>query len=251
MTMKAQKVDTDGDETGEVTLPGAFGTAFRPDIVERAFLATQANEKQPYGADEFAGMRTSAESPGSGQGIAHVPRINNGNRAARVPHAVGGRKAHPPKAEKKIGEDFNDKERALAFDSAVAATADEVRVRDRGHDFDEDVDLPVVVDAGFEELVKTQEVVDVLETLGLHDDIQRADEGRGIRAGRGTTRGRKYRTPTSILFVTSDGFRAARNLPGADVVTADELGVADLAPGGDAGRLTVWTEPALEVLDER
>ncbi|MCX2818551.1 50S ribosomal protein L4 [Haladaptatus sp. F3-133] len=249
--MKAQKVDTDGDETGEVTLPGAFGTPFRPDIVERAFLATQANEKQPYGADEFAGMRTSAESPGSGQGIAHVPRINNGNRAARVPHSVGGRKAHPPKAEKKIGEDFNDKERALAFDSAVAATADEVRVRDRGHDFDEDVDLPVVVDAGFEELVKTQEVVDVLETLGLHDDIQRADEGRGIRAGRGTTRGRKYRTPTSILFVTSDGLRAARNLPGADVVTADELGVADLAPGGDAGRLTVWTEPALEVLDER
>jgi len=251
MTMKAQKVDTDGDETGEVTLPGAFGTPFRPDIVERAFLATQANEKQPYGADEFAGMRTSAESPGSGQGIAHVPRINNGNRAARVPHAVGGRKAHPPKAEKKIGEDFNDKERALAFESAVAATADEVRVRDRGHDFDEDVDLPVVLDAGFEELVKTQEVVGVLETLGLHDDIQRADEGRRIRAGRGTTRGRKYRTPTSILFVTSDGFRAARNLPGADVVTADELGVADLAPGGDAGRLTVWTEPALEVLDER
>jgi len=249
--MKAQKVDTDGDETGEVTLPGAFGTPFRPDIVERAFLATQANEKQPYGADEFAGMRTSAESPGSGQGIAHVPRINNGNRAARVPHAVGGRKAHPPKAEKKIGEDFNDKERALAFESAVAATADEVRVRDRGHDFDEDVDLPVVLDAGFEELVKTQEVVGVLETLGLHDDIQRADEGRRIRAGRGTTRGRKYRTPTSILFVTSDGFRAARNLPGADVVTADELGVADLAPGGDAGRLTVWTEPALEVLDER
>jgi large subunit ribosomal protein L4e len=251
MTMKAQKVDTDGDDAGEVSLPDAFGTPFRPDIVERAFLAKQANEKQPYGADEFAGMRTSAESPGSGQGIAHVPRINNGNRAARVPHAVGGRKAHPPKAEKKVGEEFNDKERTLAFDSAVAATADEVRVRDRGHEFDEDVDLPVVLDADFEELVKTQEVVEVLETLGLHDDIERADEGRGVRSGRGKTRGRKYRTPTSILFVTSEEFRAARNLPGADVVTADEVGVADLAPGGDAGRLTIWTEPALEVLEER
>jgi len=249
--MEAQKVDNGGDESGAVELPEAFGTPFRPDIIERAFLAAQANEKQPYGADEFAGMRTSAESPGSGQGIAHVPRINNGNRAARVPHATGGRRAHPPKAEKEVGEEFNDKERALAFDSAVAATADEVRVRDRGHEFDGDVDLPVVLDAEFEELEKTREVVGVLETLGLHDDIERADEGRGVRAGRGKTRGRKYRTPTSILFVTSDEFRAARNLPGADVVPADELGVADLAPGGDPGRLTVWTEPALEVLEER
>lgn len=251
MTMNVQKLNNDGEETGEVALPEVFGTPFRPDLIERAFLAAQANEKQPYGADEFAGMRTSAESPGSGQGIAHVPRINNGNRAARVPHAVGGRRAHPPKAEKKVGEDFNDKERALAFESAVGATTDEVRVRDRGHEFDEDVDLPVVLDAEFEELVKTQEVVGVLETVGLHDDIERADEGRGVRAGRGKTRGRKYKTPTSILFVTSDEFRAARNLAGADVVTADELDVADLAPGGDAGRLTVWTEPALEVLDER
>jgi large subunit ribosomal protein L4e len=249
--MKVQKIDTDGETAGDVELPDAFQTAYRPDIVERAFLAAQANEKQPYGADEYAGMRTSAESPGSGQGIAHVPRINNGNRAARVPHAVGGRKAHPPKTDKKVGEDFNDKERALAFDSAVAATADEVRVRDRGHEFDEDVDLPVVLEADFEELVKTQEVLKVLETLGLHDDIERADEGRGVRSGRGKTRGRRYKTPTSILFVTSEEFRAARNLAGADVVTADELGVSDLAPGGNAGRLTVWTEPALEVLSER
>jgi large subunit ribosomal protein L4e len=249
--MKVQKIDTDGETAGDVELPDAFQTAYRPDIVERAFLAAQANEKQPYGADEYAGMRTSAESPGSGQGIAHVPRINNGNRAARVPHAVGGRKAHPPKTDKKVGEDFNDKERSLAFDSAVAATADEVRVRDRGHEFDEDVDLPVVLEADFEDLVKTQEVLEVLETLGLHDDIERADEGRGVRSGRGKTRGRRYKTPTSILFVTSEEFRAARNLAGADVVTADELGVSDLAPGGNAGRLTVWTEPALEVLSER
>lgn len=251
MTTEVQKLDSDGEEAGEVTLPDAFEAPHRPDIIERAFLATQSSEKQPYGTDEFAGLRTSAESRGSGQGLAHVPRVSGSSRAARVPHTKGGRRAHPPKAEKKIGEDFNDKERSLAFRSAVAATADEVRVRDRGHDFDEDVSLPVVLGAEFEDLVKTQEVVEVLEALGLHDDVERADEGRSVRAGRGKTRGRRHRTPKSVLFVTSEEFRAARNLPGADVVTADELGVSDLAPGGDAGRLTVWTEPALEVLKER
>jgi len=245
------KLDNDGNEAGETTLPEAFETPYRPDLIERAFLATQSSEKQPYGTDEHAGMRTSAESRGSGQGLAHVPRVKGSSRAARVPHTTGGRRAHPPKAEKKIGEEFNDKERSLAFGSAVAATADEVRVRDRGHEFGEDVSLPVVLGADFEELVKTKEVVEVLESLGLHEDVERADEGRGVRAGRGKTRGRRHRTPKSILFVTSDEFRAARNLPGADVVRAEELGVPDLAPGGDAGRLTVWTESALEVIDER
>jgi len=251
MTREVQKLNNEGDEAGKAELPEAFGTTYRPDLIERAFLATQSSKKQPYGTDEHAGLRTSAESRGSGQGLAHVPRVKGTSRAARVPHTKGGRRAHPPKAEKKIGEEFNDKERALAFESAVAATADEVRVRDRGHDFGEDVSLPVVLDAEFEELVKTQEVVKVLESLDLHADVERADEGRGVRSGRGKTRGRKYRTPKSILFVTADEFRAARNLPGADVVRAEELGVPDLAPGGDPGRLTVWTEPALEVLDER
>ena len=251
MTREVQKLNNEGDEAGKAELPESFGTTYRPDLIERAFLATQSSEKQPYGTDEHAGLRTSAESRGSGQGLAHVPRVKGTSRAARVPHTKGGRRAHPPKAEKKIGEDFNDKERSLAFESAVAATADEVRVRDRGHDFGEDVSLPVVLDAEFEELVKTQEVAEVLETLDIHTDVERADEGRSVRSGQGKTRGRKYRTPTSVLFVTSEEFRAARNLPGADVVPAEELGVSDLAPGGEAGRLTVWTEPALEVLKER
>ncbi len=249
--MNVNKLNNQGEEAGKTELPDVFETPYRPDLIQRAFLATHASDKQPYGTDEHAGLRTSAESRGSGQGLAHVPRVKGTSRGARVPHTRGGRRAHPPKAEKKVGEEFNDKERAKAFKSAVAATADEVRVRGRGHDFDDDVTLPVVLDAEFEALVKTREVVEVLERLGIHDDVVRADEGRSVRSGRGKMRGRKHRTPKSILFVTSEEFRAARNLPGADVVLADELGVPDLAPGGDAGRLTVWTEPALEVLNER
>jgi len=249
--MNVDKLTQDGDGDGEVELPEAFEGHLRPDMIRRAFLAAQANEKQAYGADEFAGMRTSAESPGSGQGMAHVPRISGSSRAARVPHAVGGRSAHPPKTEKDLGEGINDKERKKAFESAVAATADAVTVRDRGHEFDEDATLPVVADEGFEDLVKTKEVVGFLKEAGLHADVERADEGRKVRPGQGKLRGRKRRTPKSILFVTSDEFRAARNLPGADVVRADSLGVHHLAPGGEPGRLTVWTEQALEVLEER
>jgi len=250
--MQATIYDLDGEETGTLDLPEVFESRYRPDLIRRAVRAAQANRKQDYGADEYAGMRTSAESFGSGRGMAHVPRSNG--QGARVPQAVGGRKAHPPKAEKNQGEDVNTKERKQAFRSALAATVDAERVAERGHEFDEDLALPVVVADDFEELLKTKEVVSFLEGLGAHADVERADEGRSIRAGRGTTRGRKYKQPKSILFVTSSEAgpsKAARNLAGVDVATASNVNVEDLAPGAHPGRLTVFTESAVAEVADR
>ena len=182
--------------------------------------------------------------------MAHVPRENG--RARRVPHTVSGRKAHPPKAEKDQGKDINDKERKLAIRSAIAATADAELVADRGHEFDDGVELPLVVADEFETLVKTREVVALLESLGVHADIERSDENKKVKAGRGKTRGRKYTRPKSILFVTTgEPSKAARNLPGADVVTADNVSAEDLAPGTHAGRLALYTESAIEEVADR
>ena len=248
--MQATIRNLDGEEDGSVDLPDVFSNTVRKDLIKRAVLAAQANRKQDYGADDYAGMRTSAESPGSGRGMAHVPRTNG--QAARVPQAVGGRKAHPPKEEKDRSLDINDKERKKAVRSAVAATADADLVAERGHEFDEEADLPLVVSDDFEDLVKTKEVVSFLESVGVDADIERAEENKTIRAGQGTTRGRKYKTPKSILFVTSDEpSKAARNLAGADVATADEVNAEDLAPGAHPGRLTVWTESAVEEVADR
>jgi len=250
MTVNVRNLD--GEADGEVELPDVFETPYRPDLIRRAVHAARANRTQDHGTDPYAGLRTSAESPGSGRGMAHVPRANN--RARRVPQAVSGRKAHPPKAEKDRGKDLNDKERKLAVRSAVAATADADLVAERGHEFDDDLELPLVVGDEFEELVRTKEVVAFLEAVGAHADVERADEGRTVRAGRGTTRGRKYSEPSSVLFVTSSEAgpsKAARNLAGVDVATAPNVGAEDLAPGADGGRLTVWTESAVEEVAER
>jgi len=248
MSMEVPVRTLDGDEDGAVTLPPAFETAVRPDLIRKAVLAAQANRKQDYGADEYAGMRTPAESFGSGRGMAHVPR--EGGQGRRVPQTVGGRQAHPPKTEKERGLDINDKERQLAIQSAVAATADPEVVRERGHDFDDDVELPLVVDDEFEDVEKTQEALATLEDLGVADDIERAEE-TSIRAGQGSTRGRKYRRAKSLLVVTSEEpSRAARNLAGVDVTTASELDAESLAPGTHPGRLTVWTESAIEEVND-
>jgi large subunit ribosomal protein L4e len=254
--MNANVRDLDGNAEGEVELPSAFEKTVRPDMIRRAVLAAQANRKQDYGSDPRAGMRTTAESFGSGRGMAHVPRTNAGGQSMgrRVPQTVGGRKAHPPKAEKDRTLAINDKERKKAVRSAMAATADAETVSERGHEFDDDLELPLVVSDAFEDLHKTQAVVDLLESMGVYADVERSEENRSVRSGQGKSRGRKYQTPASILFVTSSEAgpsRAARNLCGVSVATASEVNAEDLAPGGHPGRLTVWTESAIEEVSDR
>jgi large subunit ribosomal protein L4e len=98
----------------------------------------------------------------------------------------------------------------------------------------------------------TRKFLAMMVGLGLGDDLNRARDGRKIRAGKATMRGRKYRTPKSVLLVVSkkDGLhKAAKNIPGVDVVSAKDLCAEDLAPGGDLGRLTVWTRSAIEALE--
>src|SRR6056297_3193212 len=171
--MQATVRDLNGDDAGSVDLPEVFETPLRTDLIRSAVVAAQANRKQDYGADEYAGLRTPAESFGSGRGMAHVPR--NGGKGRRVPQTVGGRPAHPPKSEKDRTRNINDKERKLAVRSAIAATTDAELVSERGHQFEDDLALPLVVSDEFENLVKPQEVVDVLEALGIAADIERAD----------------------------------------------------------------------------
>ena len=82
--------------------------------------------------------------------------------------------------------------------------------------------------------------------------MERARSGRKIRAGKATMRGRVHKTPKSILVVVKEKAglaKAVRNLPGVDVVAAKDLCAEDLAPGGDVGRLTVFTTSALEAMN--
>ena len=250
--MKVNTYSKNGSASGEVELPAIFATEFRPDVIRKAVNAAQANRRQPYGSYPLAGHGPH-KSVRSGQGIARIPRETQGGRATFVPPAVGGRRAHPPKVEKVWAEKANRKERQLARASALAATASEDAVRLRGHKFKEGLTLPIVVDDDIEAVEKTQELYDILEKLGVGADLVRADEGKHQRPGIGKLRGRRYKTPKSLLFVVSGleapVLTAVRNLTGVDVATPEMLSTELVAPGGDPGRLVVFTKSALNALE--
>jgi large subunit ribosomal protein L4e len=246
--MKAQVKTIEGGVAKDIELPAMFSEEYRPDLIKKAVMALQSVRRQPHGSYPFAGICSSAVGWGSGRGASHVPRLKNGSRAAKVPQAKGGREAHPPVTAKVLIKEINQKEKQKAFRSAVAASIRADLISSRGHLFDGAV--PLIFEDKFETLGRTQDVISALTNIGVYSDVERAKDSRKVRAGKGKLRGRRYKQRKSLLIVTSGPeFRAARNLAGVDVVTIDQLNVEHLAPGMQAGRLTVWTESALTRLE--
>lgn len=253
MAQTADIYDLQGKATGKVTLPEVFTTPLRPDVIKRAVLAIQSSRLQPQGRDPMAGKKTTAESRGTGSATARVPRIKGGSgRAAFAPSTVKGRQPHPPRAEKIIVKNIPKKEAKLALISAIAATAQKETVASRGHRIDKVVALPLVVEDAFEALTKVKEVEDAFANLGLSEDVTRVKDSRGIRAGKGKHRGRKMKQAVGPLLVVADDkslTHAASNVPGVEVTTVTNLNTEMLAPGTQPGRLTVWTNGAIEKLN--
>ncbi|XHH08163.1 MAG: 50S ribosomal protein L4 [Candidatus Bathyarchaeia archaeon] len=249
----AEIFDLQGKATGKITLPSVFSTPVRPDVIKRAVLAIQSNRLQPQGRDPMAGKRTTAESRGTGMGIARVPRIKGGSgRAAFAPSTVGGRQPHPPRAEKKIVKNIPKKEAKLALTSAIAATAQKDVVALRGHEVEKVVQIPLIVDDAIENLTRAKDVEAAFASLGVDGDVTRVRDSRSIRAGKGKRRGRKMKQAVGPLIVVCDGVNlvaAASNIPGVQVTTVSNLNTEMLAPGTHPGRLTVWTNGAIEQLN--
>lgn len=244
-------------------LPDQFNERVRPDIVKRAVLSIQSKNRQPYGNDPEAGnkhvtywkKRRRSYRSKKGRGEARTPKkimVRRGmqlyGEGAEAPNTRGGRRAHGPTSEKDFAEQINDTERRKAIRSAISATTDEELVHAR-HDYDGEVPL---IEEGLETVEKTQELKERLEDLGLEDELERASEKK-VRSGRGPSRGRKYRRKTGpLVIVTEDQgvFQAANNLPGVDVSRVENLNAEKLAPGAEPGRLTVWSQKAVDKLEE-
>lgn len=265
--MKVNVYDLEGKAAGKIDLPRVFKEPLREDLILRAVLASQSKRRQPYGRYPLAGKRSSAHYHGArrvgrwrmmGREMARMPRIHGKipgflmYRARKVPQAVKGRLAHPPKVEKVWAQKINKKERQKAIRSAIAATADKKLVQSRGHKVKDVKELPIVVENDVERIKKTSEVKKVFEALGLKDELKRISRKK-VRAGKAKGRGRKYKIKIGPLIVVGkdEGIsKAVRRIPGTHVSRAKDLSAEELAPGATAGRLTIFTKSAIENLGE-
>lgn len=253
---KVNIYDLDGNKKSLVDVPRLFKIKPRKDLIKVASEIASSKNKQVQGRNKRAGLRNTAEGWGTGHGMSRAPRIKGAGfptarSVGRVPFAKGGRRAHPVKTEKVIEKKINKKVNTLSIISAISASGDLDWVKNRGHKINKVPEIPLVVDDKIQTVKKTMLMYSILTELGLEDDLIRVKKGKKIRAGKGKRRGRKYKGKKSILIVIKDDFgiiKAARNIPGIDVVKFENLSILNLAPGGLPGRLILWAQSAFNEL---
>lgn len=245
-------IDTQGSSKGQIELPSAFSEKVRAELIRRAVLAESSYHLQPQGHYLMAGMQTTATYYGamhsyrSGRhmGDAIRPRQKLGGGAQgdvrKIPSSTKGRRAHPHMIEKKLFENINKREYQNAIRSAIAATISE----------NSSVRTPIIFTNEIESVAKSRDVVSILDRIGLAKMVESSRDS--VRVKKGLKRSTKQKIyKRSILFVVSGGkiLSSARNLAGVDVCKVEDLTANLLAPGGNPGRATVWSENAVKKLD--
>tara|TARA_Y100000310_G_scaffold206646_1_gene207074 strand:- start:3484 stop:4437 length:954 start_codon:yes stop_codon:yes gene_type:complete len=262
--MKADVYNLEGKKASSVDLPKQFKETIRPDIIKKANEALEGNSRQRTGAFVGAGIRAAAEmsrrrkkfQSSYGRGISRVPRKHMWRRGTQfyhigafAPGTVSGRRAHPPKPDKIFSQKINKNERRMAIRSAISSTIVPDIVKARGHRF---TDIITVIDNKAETLSKTKDVKAFLLKLNLQEELKRVSVKK-IRSGRGTMRNRKYRTKKGPLLVVSKKCELTEsgiNISGVEVCEVKNLNVRILAPGGNPGRLTLFTQNAIKKMED-
>ncbi len=266
--MKASILDTQLKEVGKIEIPSyVTNYQIREDLILRDFLSEMSKKRQPYGTDIYAGLRTSAHYHGRrrpfrrfvtqmGIGMARHQRIHGKApwhmifEARIAPNVRKGRRAHPPRVEKVWEQKINRKEHKIALLSAIAASFIKEKVIERGHKISELKYFPIVF-KNFDGIKKTKELEEILEKIGLKDELERIKEKK-IRAGKGKMRARRYKKKKGPLIIVEklNGIeKIAKNL-NIEVSDLKNLNTLLLAPGAKAGRLIIWEESALKKVFE-
>ena len=249
----------DGKTKGLIEKPKIFSVKPRKDLIEKASKIFQSKNKQIQGRDKSAGLRNTAESWGTGHGMSRAPRIKGSGfptarNVGRIPFSRGGRRAHAIKTDKMIKKKINKKTYKFTLLSAISASGDITFVKKRGHIIENIPEIPLVVDDKIQTIKKTEQIFSILCDLGFEDELNKVKKGKKVRSGKGKRRGRKYKRKNGLLIVIKDDFgilRASRNIPGTEVIKIEDLSIGKLAPGGEAGRLILWTQSAFNELNNK
>lgn len=258
MKQQVNCYETDGRTIKKtVDLPEVFSIPIRQDLVLTTYALDRMKLRQPYAVSKYAGMQHSAHSWGTGRAIARVPRVSgSGTRRAGQGAFANfcrkGRMAHPTKTHRRWARVVDPNTLKTAEAMAVAASAQTSLVEARGHRVSNVKMLPIIVSDDIAKARKTRDAVKILEGLNMKEELERVKGSKSVRCGKGKMRNRRYTKRKGLLVVhnSAEELRGFKNIEGVDLMHIDALDLLELAPGGMAGRLIVWTESAFEKLDD-
>lgn len=254
--MKANVYDLEGKKKKEIELPKVFDSVVREDIVRKCVEIFK--DFQPHSLDPEAGRRHSASGQLShkrhdwkgqyGKGISRVPRKIIWRRGvqfnwvgAEISGTRGGRRPHGHKVIMVVKK-MNNKEVKIAFDSALASTAQQEYINKRYSLEGNKLHVPIVIESSKIESLKTKQFMKIVSEI-LGSFYERLVINRETRAGKGKARGRRYKSNAGMLMIK--GNEENVKLSGIELRSVDDVEIRDLYP---LGRIVIYTEKALEEL---
>jgi len=258
--MKGTLYSVKGEKKGDVELPEMFSTTLREDVAAKYFEADKFAHKHPYSHKPTAGRRHSASGTIShrrhewkghyGKGISRAPRKVMWRRGtqffwvgAEVSGARGGRRVHGPSLAERYRK-VNKKEIQLAINTCFASTANKDKILGRYSSLKDKkiaLNFPIVIESKLDR-IKAKELLALLNKI-FSEIPSVVFKNKEVRAGRGKTRGRKYKSNAGLLLVKAKDEKF--KFPGVEVKSVGEINVGDIYP---LGRLTAYTEKSLKEL---
>ncbi|MDQ6723502.1 MAG: 50S ribosomal protein L4 [Thermoproteota archaeon] len=257
--MNTKVFDLQGNELSTMELPPVFNFPYRPEVIKKVYVNLDSHHYQKQGRYPAAGEIVSAESRNTGLGIARLARakgegFSRAGQAAGVAGVRKGRLAHPPESWKIIYKKINKKEKMIALYSSISSTAVGDLAKKRGHIINNVKAFPLVISNDIENIQKTKELYQVLKALGVEDDLNRVENSIKKRTGKSRRRGRSNRIGKSAIIIigTQDAHLLKLNdsLPGITIKYVKNLSVLDFAPGSKPIRLAIFSQSAIDRLNE-
>jgi large subunit ribosomal protein L4e len=250
--MKAKILNTQE----EIELPSVFNSTIRQDIVEKVYNAMF--KKQRYTVYPLAGKQSSTGKQSHtrrkfktlyGKGISRVPRKALWRRGDQfywvgtfIPGTVKGRQAHPPKIERRERH-INKKEKILAIKSCIAATASKDILK-KNYSRLNNLEMPIIIKSQILEKKPKEFLKEFQDKINLVPI-------KKVRAGKGKTRGRKYKNTRKVLLILADKEKTKVENINIKVLKISQLNVKDLSLNGKPGKLAIYTEQAIKELENK
>ncbi len=257
--MNTKVFDLQGTELSTIQLPQVFNFPYRPEVIKKVYVNLDSHHYQKQGRYPAAGEIVSAESRNTGLGIARLARakgegFSRAGQAAGVAGVRKGRLAHPPESWKIIYKKINKKEKMIALYSSISSTTIGDLAKKRGHTIDNVKSFPLVVVNELENISKTKELSEVLKSLGIKEDLNRVEQSIKKRTGKSRRRGRSNRIGKSAIIIVgtqdSNLLKLNDSIPGITIKYVKNLSVLDFAPGSKPIRLAIFTQKAIDILNE-
>ena len=252
--MSTKVFDLQGNELPTIELPPIFKFPYRPEVIKRVYVNLDSHHYQKQGRYPAAGEIVSAESRNARLARAKGEGFSRAGQAAGVAGVRKGRLAHPPESWKVIHKKINKKEKMIALYSSISSTAIGDLAKKRGHIIENIKSFPLVVTNELENIQKTKELYQVLKALGIEDDLSRVENSIKKRTGKSRRRGRSNRIGKSAIIVVgkndSQLLKLNDSLPGITIKFVKNLSVLDFAPGSKPIRLAIFSQNAIDILNE-